>query len=56
MTGTGSGNFNIQGRAAAEQGGGDPSMQPSGNDKRVVMISLIGIAAVVAAIVIVRAF
>jgi len=47
----GSGNFNIQGRAAAETGGGDPSMKPSSNDKRVVMLA--GIAIAVAAVVIV---
>lgn len=46
----GSGNFNVQGRAAAETGGGDPSMTPSNNDKRVVM--LVGIAIAVAAVVI----
>ncbi len=55
MTGMGSGNFNVQGRAAAETGGGDPSMRPSGNDKRVVMLSLIGIAIAAAVIVLVAA-
>ena len=48
-----SGNFNVQGRAAAEQGGGDPSMKPSGNDKQVVMLAGIAIAIVVAVIVII---
>jgi hypothetical protein len=35
---TGSGNFNIQTRAAGEMGGGRPSMTPGGGDRKWVLI------------------
>lgn len=34
----GSGNFNIQNRAAGEMGGGRPSMTPGGGDRKWVLI------------------
>jgi len=50
MTASGGGNANwgMQARQAGEQGGGDPSLRPRGNDKRAVLVLLVGITALVA--------
>jgi len=50
MTASGSGNANsgMQARQAGEQGGGDPSLRPRGSDKRMAIVMLIGVTALVA--------
>ncbi len=47
---TGSGNYNIQNRAAGDMGGGGPTMKPGGGDRKVALILGVLIAGAVAAL------
>jgi hypothetical protein len=51
-SGSGNANFGMQARQAGEHGGGDPSMRPRGTDKRAVVVLLVGLAALVAGLLI----
>ncbi len=52
MTTSGNSNWAMQARQAGEHGGGDPNMRPRGSDKRAVVVLLVGLAALVAGLLI----
>jgi hypothetical protein len=49
---TGSGNYNIQNRAAGDMGGTGPTIQPGGGDRKAVLILGVLIAGAVAALLV----
>jgi hypothetical protein len=48
VSGSGNANWGMQARQAGEQGGGDPGQRPRGSDRRAVIVLAVGIAALVA--------